>query len=320
MLNGNSLNIVARGPSLPIHINQAQPTATRLREPAGKADPIWDTEFAPKFATPVKPRLLQPMGTAPTLEGLGRFFDRVAEISAIARTQHLELPTLREELAANGISTVPDDEAIEWETLGARHMPAQESDIEPTWRDPETTAALARRIEWEKYTFACGPVTTARLTTKDGALAIQQVGVRTPDPQFLRQMLQRFVQAYDVLPTTEELDDMRAAARYYDNKPVLAAMPDDLFAAWKSRDKSLDLLYGEDRDPFRDQLTDVEADDFEGVPALGIDGVESQPCWDCGLVDGHAGFDGEPMTQGLLDTVPTACQAQTIALIYGEDA
>lgn len=108
--------------------------------------------------TKVDGPLLDPINSMPTLEGLGHFISRTAEIRAIQETQAdgLELATIRDQLAANGVrvlsSSFDDDDGDEWDRLGARHQP----DPDAEYRSSTEYSTLTRNIEWEKYFLACG--------------------------------------------------------------------------------------------------------------------------------------------------------------------
>lgn len=315
-----SIKIVARGWSLPIGINRWR--AENAHPFEGKADPIWDTALESKWPKPIEPGFVQPIGTAKTLDAMGAFVSRVAEIEAIAATQFMELPTYRDLFAANGLpvisSSLDDDESDTWESLSERHRSTLSGDLtaDEHYIDPEQLAARLRRIELEKASWPNGPTRKARLTTKNGQLAIEEVNGRTPDITFLKNALQTFISAYDALPTAEELDNMRARAAFYENKPVLAELTPDELHAIRSKDKSLDFLYGQDSDP-RTGFADIEetTQDFDGLTQ-----PDELPCWSCGVVLGHAGFDGEPLTfpPDMAPGEPTFCKAENDRLRFGQ--
>jgi hypothetical protein len=139
------------------------------------------------FKAPVVEHTRPPAGTAPTLEGLQRFLKRMddyeAEWKAIAATQDMELPTVGQELAATGISSISlvsnndddEDDAIpeiadtEERTGYVRGDPIIDHDARRYGTAYMTAelAPLVRRIEWERYIHACGPAQRVYLVIRD---------------------------------------------------------------------------------------------------------------------------------------------------------
>lgn len=142
-----------RGPSMPVH----RPTPKRELREVGPIEQGW-LNGKPYFKTPVPTGLRKPIGLT-MLDGMARYLSRQAEIKAIAENWDKELPTIQQELAANGIQCIStsssrktnsDDEVpadnISWQGIG--HVP-----YDP---DPETIGPLTARIEWERYMLSCG--------------------------------------------------------------------------------------------------------------------------------------------------------------------
>lgn len=204
----------------------------QVRAAKGKctaADPIWDRLVQPKFKTPVKPAWLTPHGTTKTLEGLGTFLDRIAEINAIARSQRLELPTVTQELLANGVTSTtttsddPDDASLE----STQHTPFLFSR-----GDAEETTTL-RRIDWEKYVFACGPVhhMFIKAINEDGTIT-----VKSADRRARPEEIQPFIPVLkNIGLTAEQLEEGRARAAHYKGQLVWANMSPAEQADWRAK-------------------------------------------------------------------------------------
>jgi hypothetical protein len=97
----------------------------------------------------------------------------------------------------------------------------------PQYGDMVFVANMARRIEWERYIYACGPVHRVRFTQmRDGTLGIEYEGKdRDPDAILSRKraMKARWLETHDALPAWADIANERARHAHY-GKPVLAAM------------------------------------------------------------------------------------------------
>jgi hypothetical protein len=214
-----------------------------------------ETKFSrkPKEDAP----LVTPHGAAKVM---AQFLDRVAEIQWLTDTQHLELATTRSELAANGMVG---------KSLNDENAP----DIEAGDDTPYTiNPALIRRIEWEKYLFACGPVHRAFFTeTKDKTVGIAYDGPEKKDKDFTlalrRRVKQAWLATHDRLPTPEEIRDAALYISYYKNTSPLHQAAAQI---------------EEDNDPYREgqhaELTKPRSDiGYAGpVGSLGLD-MDDEP-------------------------------------------
>jgi hypothetical protein len=232
------------GPSLPISIRHY----SRSTITGGRADKIWDIEHTTKFSRKPKPDapLVTPHGTVPPFEAfLARaakvVADREDEIRWLTETQDLELATTRAEMAANGIP------AISLDNETAPEISDNDLAAAPYTYDP----VLDRRIDWERFLFACGPVHRVFFTeTKDHTIGIAYDGPAKKDPDFTlalrRHCKAKWLETHDRLPTLDELADANAFLSYY-KKPILALTdPNDLY---------LNRIYGDpnaDTDPHRE--------------------------------------------------------------------
>jgi hypothetical protein len=271
-----TLNIVGKTTeSLPLTIR-----GQRERENAhiGKADPIWDTAFTTKFSA--KPKedapMVTPKGAAKVIT---EFLDRVAEINWLAETQHQELASTLSEMKANGIDgfslSSAADEDMDTANIAENDVTRTHYGVTTKNAEGETivadmgfVATLARRIEWERFIFACGPVHKARFAaTKDGALGITYEG-KDKDPEAIlahkRSLKAAWLDRFGSLPSVEEIENSRARAAFY-GKPVLAMMDEAQYEAHrKSR------LFGdEDPDPMR---VEFHAEDLRGKDDRGYAG------------------------------------------------
>jgi hypothetical protein len=165
-----------------------------------------------KFSVKPKPDapLVTPHGAAKVLYD---FLDRVSELQYMIDTQDKELATTRAELAANGLTGI---------SFSNEDAPDIAEDDSTPYVIP---TALVRRIEWEKYLFACGPVHTARFAKHtDDTLGIQYRGP-SKNNEFRLNMRQRvkalWLATHDRLPTVEEVTDNKNFNAYY-KTPVLA--------------------------------------------------------------------------------------------------
>ena len=256
------------GPSLPVSIRHY----SRRSITGGRADKIWDIKHETKFSRkpPADAPLVTPHGTAKVLT---QFLDRVAELQYLIDTQHLELATTRAEMTANGIPSVSlDNDSENTPQVSDADLAAAPYTYDPT---------LDRRIEWEKYLFACGPVHRVFFhATKDGTLGIAYDGPVKKDILFTttlkRRVKQVWLATHDRLPTLDELADANAFLSYY-KKPILAlADPNDLY---------LNRIYGDpnaDTDPHREAFhaqegTPISDVGYAGpVGSLGLD-MEDEP-------------------------------------------
>lgn len=124
-----------------------------------------------------------PMGTAPTLEGLGKFLARASEIQAIADTQFLELPTVGQELAATGLSAVSlsssdddDDIGLEAPDDIAEHHACRYGTAYTTM----DLAPMVRLVEREHFFYECGPVHRVRLIPEGTEVVAEAIGSKLP--------------------------------------------------------------------------------------------------------------------------------------------
>jgi hypothetical protein len=190
--------------------------------------------YIPFFKSKVTETTKTPVGTAPTLEGLGHFLDRVKEIEAIAETQFLDLPTVQQELAAMGVTTInlssspknteDDDFQLEIAEPGPESttlIPIEESKLDKQtnhdarrYGTPYITADLAavmRRIEWERSILASKLPVKVVLHTDGTAVGPQS---QHPDQQLVMEL---FVKLYDACgrPGPKTTKDMMNFADYY---------------------------------------------------------------------------------------------------------
>jgi hypothetical protein len=122
-----------------------------------------------------------------------------------------------------------------------------------TVADPTFAALMARRIEWEQYIFASGPIHTARFSrTEQGGLGIDYVGAKkfaTPEATTAtrKALKNAWLDRVGPLPTPEEVEDRRAFCAFYGNKPVLAHMSE----SERDTDSRSRMFGAEDPDPER---------------------------------------------------------------------
>jgi hypothetical protein len=226
----------------------------------GAADPVWDGQFTTKFsrkpeadAPPVAPKGHQPV--------LDRFLDRAAEIEFLARTQHLELATTRAEMAANGIPSFSLSSSTE-EDHEAANIAESHLRIVPLDPDPAYISTMSRRIEWERFMFACGPVHRVRFaTTKDNVLGIVYDGP-SKDPDFILRMKRSLKSAtlerIGRLPTVEEAQNAEAFLAYYPT-PFFAVASDTEIDTYHASRHGWET--NEDPDPLR---VEFHAEDLRG--------------------------------------------------------
>lgn len=256
----------------PRQLNSAR--SVRAPRTPGKADPIWDTAFMPKWnKTPIEDTLPTPKGYTEPF-GLKRYLDRIEELDDLARTQPYDLPPLSVQLQNAAAIDINDE-------LNA----AETSDCVAYLPDPATIINTNRRIEWERSVWLSSKVTKVRLVlTDDGKTGIAEVGARRQDPALLTSCLKRFRETGVTDRSIETIMADRLRVAYHDNRPVLAACwPDDLIAA---RTRSGDYLayvcgYGDD-DPTRDAFVTADLMDRFSMPSapasmadLGFDDPDS---------------------------------------------
>jgi hypothetical protein len=252
---------------------------TKRRAHHGKADPIWDTRFTTKFSR--KPAADKPAITPKgALNVIERFIDKAAELDYLINTQHLELATTRAELSANGIGcislsqsvvdedgepiSISADDVVKSESIGVepediawlkREHGVTDAQIERLMviNDPVYAANVARRIDWERYIYASGPIHTARFeATAEGTLGVDYIGAKkhaTPEVCLAtrKALKNAWLDRVGPLPTVAEIKDKRSFCAFYNNKPVLAHMSE----AERNADTDSRRFGAEDPDPER---------------------------------------------------------------------
>lgn len=120
----------------------------------------------------------------------------------------------------------------------------------PVYADMVYAANMTRRIDWERFIWACGPVHRTSFTTmRDGAIGIIYDG-KDRDPEVILQHKRfhkaRWLETHDALPPAEDIANAKAHLAHL-RKPVLAMMSD------AERDEYVSSkMYGtEDSDPGR---------------------------------------------------------------------
>jgi len=253
------------GPSLPVSIRHY----SRSTITGGRADKIWDIAHTTKFSRKPKPDapLVTPHGSVPPFEAfLARaakvVADREDEIRWLTETQDLELATTRAEMAANGIP------AISLDNETAPEISDDDLAAAPYLFDP----VLDRRIDWERFLFACGPVHRVFFTeTTQHTVGIAYDGPAKKDPDFTlalrRHCKAKWLETHDRLPTIEETRDNEMFVAYYRNTTHLHEQ---------------DLTLPEDKDPYREELHAQEGTPISDVGyagpkgTLGLD-MENEP-------------------------------------------
>ena len=130
-------------------------------------------DLKPFFQAPIpadQQGLRNPYGTTDAYAGPSPTLDRLSEIEELAKTQHLDLPTIPQLFAANGLSAVSlsssssssDDDDLEAANYAERNL-----GFVPYVYDPVTVAPLLTRIENEKYYLACGGATKVYVKRRD---------------------------------------------------------------------------------------------------------------------------------------------------------
>lgn len=208
------------GPSLPISIHKVK--HGKPVEGLNQDERTW-RQLAQVIPGDIPQPERVPMGTAPALEGLGRFLNRMAnyqaEWEAIAATQHMELATTNEELAATGVasyaigsSSSDDDDSMTLE------ISAEELERAATrYGTAYTTTDLlpmVRRIEWERFVRSCGQVQRIFLTIGDDG----KLGVSTTSARITKDELVPYARRLKAMladRTAEDLANDRARAAHY---------------------------------------------------------------------------------------------------------
>lgn len=182
---------------------------------------------------------LPPAGTAPSLDAMGKFLNRVAEINAIASivccdyhakggTSHrhsaepMELTKVSDELAALGLGSISlssDDDSDDDSTADAYIGGPEHSACRyGTGYLTAELAPMVRRIEWERFVWGCGPMTRVQMVVVDGQLAAIDPDVKgTPSPELRSGWARTAARAYKVMgkPDLATLDNNQARARFY---------------------------------------------------------------------------------------------------------
>jgi len=233
------------GPSLPVSIRNAR---LRANEHEGKADPTWGTKFTTKFSKkpPENAEPVVPMGAAKVVHD---FLDRVAEIDYLISTQHRELATTRQEMSANGIRSF-SIQSLATEEGAVFDVSESELDRVEAALDPVYMTRLGRRIDWEKFIYACGPVHRARFErTKDNTLGIAYDGP-SKDADFIlalkRALKYGWIERFGALPTVQDVEQGRVFANWY--KQVVRAYMTD---AQMLEDKASRMFGTEEPDEYR---------------------------------------------------------------------
>jgi hypothetical protein len=203
-----------------------------------RADPVWDTALTTKFPQPIagEGELLTPYGTSKPLGVLGTFYDRATELNALMGTQFQELPTLAAEFAANGLTAISLSSSSEDDDMDAANIAESHLRRTPYTMDPVTVAPLLRRIEWEKYIFACGPNTfVAAIQDKNNP---GKMVINTTDKKMSVERLATYVPKMKEMigeRTYEELENDRIRSWYYGKELVWSLMTPDERDAWKRK-------------------------------------------------------------------------------------
>lgn len=229
--------------------------------PKGNADPVWVRDFTTKFSRVPEPDapLVTPYGAAKVIAD---FVNRVetdpaAELAFLIETQDQELATTRAEMAANGIASSALERTDE-DNTAAVEVAQSDSTTTHYSPDPAFIAAMSRRIEWERYIYACGPVTRVSFAlTQSGELGITYDGPHRRVAETVlaekRAMKARWLERFGSLPEPTVLRDGQAFAAHY-GKPVLALMTAKELAAHRASKKN----GVEDIDPGRESFHAIE--------------------------------------------------------------
>lgn len=214
--------------------------------PVGSIEKGW-LNYTPFFKGEVKEHELTPVGTAPTLEGLGHFLNRVEEIQAIQRTQHMELPTVQQELAQTGIgsftlsssgATNEDDDSAELSEEELNKLACRYGTGYMTY----DLAPIMQRIEWEKSILASSVPIKVKLIVSTGKVSVRS---ESKDKQLIATLAKKLFIATGK-PDAAAVKDMRAFEEHYGvvgstlrGKPTGAQWPE----------QSMDILGAEDMMP-----------------------------------------------------------------------
>lgn len=246
---------------LPVQGPMVPPTISAPR-PKGKKRLLSQDEenwlnLKPKFEAPVEPKLVAPHGTTKPFvpESFAR---REAEYAWLIATQSQDLPSLAQEFRANGLtafslSSSPSDEnddemsgdniaePVERTGFVAGERPKADPQVEhdarrygtPPLLDPETMAALVRRIEWEKtVVYSSQSTRIYAATTEDGRRTL-----RCNDRRWTKDDLVAYAAPMKDLLADRDMADVenaRARANHF-GKLVWSLMTPAQQAAWRER-------------------------------------------------------------------------------------
>jgi hypothetical protein len=213
----------------------------RYRRPAGTKRVLSQDEenwlnLKPKFSAPVEPELKAPHGTAKPFVPES-FAKREAEYAWLVATQNFELPSLAQEFKANGLdafslSSSPegeDDDEMTSANLAEKHL-----GFVPYDPDPETVAALMRRIAWEKtVVYSSQAVRIYAASTEDGRRTL-----RCNDKRWTKDDVLAYAQRMrDILGERDiaDVENARDRAAHY-RALVWSLMSPAEQASWRYRD------------------------------------------------------------------------------------
>lgn len=209
--------IVPIGPSLPIGMRKQIEARTHY-EVTGAIEEGW-RKLEPQIPGKISVHTKAPIGTMGS-HPLTGFLNRIAEINAIAATQHvdLELSTVNQELAATGLasyslSSSPIDDDGRGDIADTGSVGTEYTVVDPN---------IVRRIEWERYVKGCSIPRKAYLSssteilpdgTKKGHWSIYSKSYDV-GTDLLREMAKRLKSAIGER-TPADLDNDRARAEHY---------------------------------------------------------------------------------------------------------
>ena len=259
--------------SAPVHGPLLLPTIAAPKRPEGTKLVLQEAEqshhdlvpYAKRFPHPVNEDRRPPIGTTVPLEGLGHFLARAEEIDAIARTQHLELPTAQQELGAISLSSSSGDEDDDGIDLAEKHACRYGT----AYLTPEQS--LLDRIEWERYVLRCSSVVKIfPVKTEDGRTV-----PTTNDKRVTREQLNAFGSKLVALAGGRSIDDIendRERASYY-KRLVWSLMTPAQQTAWTRRSASVQAYLN----PSSEKLTiDAWQPEYRGHGLLAVT-VEPDP-------------------------------------------
>lgn len=229
------------GTAIQYHAERGPYCQPRPKRPAGvkrtlNADEENWLNLKPKFEAPVEPKLVAPHGTTKPFvpESFAR---REAEYAWLIATQGQELASLPQEFAANGLSAFSlssspdgenDDDSLEAANLAEKHL-----GFVPYDPDPETVAALVRRIEWEKtVVYSSQSTRIYAATTEDGRRTL-----RCNDRRWTKDDLVAYAAPMKDLLADRDMADVenaRARANHF-GKLVWSLMTPAEQTAWRER-------------------------------------------------------------------------------------